>query len=255
MRRGPPPLAARRGSPYGPTSRPAPRSRVMTTLPDSDALLTDAEIVRIRQAEPTDVGAVLTLHQRLSARTIYLRYFSAAPNVERYVRHLLRAPDCDHTTLLGLLKGEVVAVAGYERLAHPEIAEVAFLVDDQHQGLGIGTLMLEHLAAAATSEGIRTFVAETLPDNVAMLTVFRDAGYALNTRYEDGQVSVEFPVRPDERAQAAADRREGLAEFRSLDQLLRPLSVTVVGAGGAVTGLGHQLLANVIAGGYRGPVH
>jgi acyl-CoA synthetase (NDP forming)/GNAT superfamily N-acetyltransferase len=225
-------------------------------LPDSDALLADAEIVRIRQAGPGDLAALRALHERLSARTLYLRYFSGAPGVERYLKRLLRPADNDHEALIAVLRGEVCAVGCYERITQrPQEAEVAFLVDDAHQGIGVGTLLLEHLAAAAAAAGIERFMAETLPGNAAMLSVFRDAGFAVTTRYEDGTVHVEFPIEPDEQTLAAAEAREGRSQYRSLERLLRPESVSVVGAGTHQGGLGHQILENLVAGGFRGPVY
>jgi acyl-CoA synthetase (NDP forming)/GNAT superfamily N-acetyltransferase len=197
---------------------------------------------------------VRRLHERLSSRTLYLRYFSAGLPPERYLTRLLRPADRDHLTLVSVDQGEVVAVAGYERLADPGVAEVAFLVDDAHQGRGIGTLLVEHLAASAEASGVERFVAETLADNAAMLGVFRDAGFSVRTSFESGEVRVEFPVRPDEQALAAADLREAFAEFQSVHRLLVPRSVTVVGAGHDPTGLGHLVFANILQGGFAGPV-
>jgi acyl-CoA synthetase (NDP forming)/GNAT superfamily N-acetyltransferase len=227
---------------------------VTVAFPDSDALLVDARIAHIRPGGPADLAAVRALHDRLSPESLFLRYFSGAPALEGYLQRLLRPVDADHQTLLVELTGEVVAVAAYERLQDRTAAEVAFLVDDSHQGLGIGTLLLEHLAASAAANGVTRFVAETLPANAAMLAVFRDAGFPVDLRREDGVVHVEFPVTPDETALAAAEEREGLAEHRSLAQLLRPVAVTVVGAGSDPSGLGHQVMANLVAGGFDRPM-
>ncbi len=65
-------------------------------------------------------------------------------------------------------------------------AEVAFNVADAHHGRGLGSVLLEHLAAAARERGIRHFTAEVLPHNHRMLTVFREAGYAVRQHLEDG---------------------------------------------------------------------
>ena len=91
--------------------------------------------------------------------------------------------------------GEIIAVARYDRLdpagdhdgqAGPPDAEVAFTIDDAHQGRGLGTLMLEYLAAAGRENGIGRFVAETMPDNRRMVRVFHDAGYQTIDRFADG---------------------------------------------------------------------
>ncbi|MEJ7755619.1 MAG: GNAT family N-acetyltransferase [Nocardioidaceae bacterium] len=58
----------------------------------------------------------------------------------------------------------------------PGEAEVAFLVEDAHQGRGLGQLLLEHLAQAGREQGVAAFVADVLPDNVRMIQVFREAG-------------------------------------------------------------------------------
>ena len=88
--------------------------------------------------------------------------------------------------LLGSLDGRIVALANYARLRDRRVAEVAFTVADDHQGRGIGTRLLERLAEAAAAVGIGQFLAEVLPDNRSMLSVFRDAGFdivrELNTR-------------------------------------------------------------------------
>jgi acyl-CoA synthetase (NDP forming)/GNAT superfamily N-acetyltransferase len=221
----------------------------------SDALLIDGEIVQIRTADPADLAGVGDLHQRVSPRSLYLRYFTAAPNIDKYLRHLLRAADDAHEVLVVSLRDQVVGVAGYEQLADPASAEVAFLVDDAYQGLGIATLLLEHLAAEAFGRGVERFVAETLPQNAAMLGVFRDAGFPVSTRYEDGVVAVSFPTVPDARALQAADQREASADHSSLQALLSPRSVTVVGTGRDASGLGHRVLANLLHEGYQGPVY
>ena len=226
----------------------------MTAIPASDALLTDGRIVRIRPGVGGDHAGVRGLHERLSPGSVYLRYFSVSVPPERYFDQLLRPADGTHQTLVVELGGQVVAVAGYERLADDRVAEVSFLVDDEHQGLDIASLLLEHLAAGAAESGVQRFVAETLPHNVAMLTVFRAAGFQVQTRHQDGEIRVEFPVHPDEGALSAADAREALAEFRSMHNLLAPTSVTVVGAGHDPEGLGHLVLANILAGGYSGAV-
>lgn len=226
---------------------------VFATDVDADALLTEAGIVRIRSARPEDAAALRALHERVSPDTLYLRFFTMSPSlIGAEVDRLTRPADADHHSLVAEVHREVVGVATYERLSDGSQAEVAFLVDDAHQGRGIGMLLLEHLATVATAQGIVTFVAETLPANARMLHVFADAGFPVTTRLDDGVVQVAVPLRLDEDFRRAVDAREARADAASLRRVLAPASVAVVGAGADPAGLGHQVLANIVRGGYQG---
>ena len=100
----------------------------------------------------------------------------------------------------------MIAVGRYDTIG-PGKAEVAFLVEDRHQGRGIGQLLLEHLAQAGRERGIERFVAEVLPDNQAMIHTFKDAGYQVKSAYDDGVMELEFPHRPHRHR----DRGDGAA--------------------------------------------
>jgi acyl-CoA synthetase (NDP forming)/GNAT superfamily N-acetyltransferase len=223
---------------------------------DADALLSDVGIVRIRSAQQGDVDALRAMYAKLSPDTLYLRFFTVSPGLAgEDVERLTRTADDEHHSLVAEIRGEIVGVATYERLDDPATAEAAFLVDDEHQGRGVGMLLLEHLATVATAHGIGTFVAETLPANARMLHVFSDAGFPVSTSLHDGVVQVEVPLRFDEEFRLAVDAREARADARSLQRVLAPASVAVVGAGSDPAGLGHQVLANIVRGGYRGALY
>ena len=224
---------------------------------DVDALLTDAGIVRIRTVRPSDAAALRAMYEGVSADALRLRFFSVSTAVvAQDIEALTRAPDDTHASLLVEIGSEVVGVATFERLDdEPTHAEVAFLVDDAHRGLGVGMLLLEHLAALASKYGIVRFVAEALPGNSSMLHLFRDAGLPLVTQQGTHVVHVELPLQFDDDFQAAVDAREAHADARSLDRVLAPRSVAVVGAGANPESLGHQVLANIVRGGYRGALY
>ena len=96
-----------------------------------------------------------------------------------------------------VLEGDtLIGVGSYERSAGSDAAEIAFEVEDAHQGRGIGTLLFETLAAAARERGIRRFVANVLPQNRRMLQLFREVGLAERTRFEGGVVEVELELAP-----------------------------------------------------------
>ena len=113
--------------------------------------------------------------------------FSAKPTLS--AEEVERFTHVDHRARVALtaeLGGRLVGIARYDRERSTDTAEVGFVISDQQQGRGIGTVLLEHLAAAAQERGISRFVAETMADNRPMLGVFRAAGFAERTRPEGG---------------------------------------------------------------------
>jgi acyl-CoA synthetase (NDP forming)/GNAT superfamily N-acetyltransferase len=224
---------------------------------DLDALLLDGRIARIRTVQATDADVLRAMYDGVSADALYLRFFSLSRAVvPEEIQALTRPADNDHQSLLAEVGGQVVAVATFERLDDdPTKAEIAFLVDDFHRGRGVGMLLLEHLATAAVTVGVRSFVAETLASNSAMLHVFGDTGFPMTSRYDDGVVHIEIALDFDDEFRSAVDRREAHAEAISMRRVLAPLSVAVVGAGSDPAGLGHQILANIVRGGYRGTLY
>ena len=115
----------------------------------------------------------------------------------------------------------MIGVGRYDRIEDDE-AEVAFLVEDAHQGRGIAQLLLEHLADAARERGITKFVAEVLPQNRRMAQVFADAGYRVSKGIEDGVLMVEFPILPTDTSVGVMERREHRAERASISPAAHP---------------------------------
>jgi acyl-CoA synthetase (NDP forming) len=131
---------------------------------------------------------------------------------------------------------------------------VAFAVQDDQQRRGLGSILLEHLAAAAQENGITSFTAEVLSENQQMLRVFRDAGYAVTREYSSGVVDLAFSISPTEASRAVTESREQRAESRSIARLLAPASVAVIGASTDPTKIGHAVLVNLLSS-FAGPVY
>ena len=143
-----------------------------------DVLLTDGSTAHIRSITPHDAPAVAAFYSRLSPETVVLRYFGPHPQMSFKELDKLTHPDgVDVVVLIAQVHEMIVAVAQYYREPGRDDAEVAFLVDDSYQGHGIGTILLEHLAAEARRHGIRQFAADTLTENHRMLNVFAAAGF------------------------------------------------------------------------------
>ena len=92
---------------------------------------------------------------------------------------------------------------------------------DELQGRGIGTRLLEQLAAIAGSHGVERFVAVVLPENARMLRVFMDAGFDVARTLEQGIFELEFPITPTEAYRAHVDERDHTAVVASPRSLLR----------------------------------
>jgi acetyl coenzyme A synthetase (ADP forming)-like protein len=221
----------------------------------TDAVLSDGGTIHIRPINPVDGSSLVDFHSRLSMETTYYRFFS--PHPELTPKELDRFTHVDHhdrVALVAQLLGRIVAVGRYDRIDETNAAEVAFVVADEHQGRGLGTLLLEQLAAAARERGINRFVADTLPDNRRMIGVFRDAGFEVTQRFEEGSIRVEMAIEPTERSRAAIEAREHRAAANSIARMLDARTVAVIGAGREPRGVGHQVVGNLL-GGFDGVVY
>jgi acetyl coenzyme A synthetase (ADP forming)-like protein len=221
----------------------------------TDAVLSDGGTTHIRPITADDGDRLVDFHSRLSPETTYYRFFSPHPELTPHeVERFTHVDHHDRVALVAELVGRIVAVGRYDRIGDTTAAEVAFVVADEHQGRGLGTLLLEQLAAAARERGINRFLADTLPDNRRMIQVFRDAGFEVSQRFEEGAVRVELGIEPTERARAVIQNREHRAAARSMARVLDARSVAVIGAGRRPLNVGHQVVTNLL-GGFDGVVY
>jgi acetate---CoA ligase (ADP-forming) len=225
-----------------------------------DVILRDGGTLRLQPPIASDADAVLDLLAGLSERSLYLR-FHGTPTVRSQLVEPFLDPDwLDRGALIGSLADEagarhIVALASYARLRDPLAAEVAFVVADAHQGRGIGTRLLEQLAARAAGVGIERFVAEVVPENRPMLHVFEDAGFEVSRMLESGTVEVEFPIEPTEEYLAHVDERDHLAVVASLRPFFAASSLVVVGASTRKDSIGGLLFRNVLAAEFTGAAY
>ena len=222
---------------------------------EADVVLRDGGVVHVRPIRPQDAEAVHVFHAGQSAESIYLRFFAPLPRLsDKEVARFTQVDYVDRVGLVATLGDAIVGIARYDRLGDGS-AEVAFNISDAHQGRGIGSVLLEHLAAAARERGISRFSAEVLPQNRKMMGVFTEAGYEVSHSYEDGVIALSFDISPTEHSDEVRESREHRSESRSMQTLLTPRSVVVVGASRDPDSIGHRLLENLVAGGFRGDLH
>jgi acyl-CoA synthetase (NDP forming)/RimJ/RimL family protein N-acetyltransferase len=222
---------------------------------EADVVLSDGATAHLRPIRPDDAQRLVEFYGRVSDESKYFRFFAPYPTLsDADVRRFTNVDYVDRVALILLSGEDLIAVARYERIDAVQ-AEVAFLVEDAHQGRGVGSVMLEHLAQVARESGVRRFVAETLPQNHKMIAVFSDAGYTLSSRIEDGVVHVDFEIEPTDDSVDVMIAREQRAEARSIRRLLEPGSVAVIGASRSRDKVGQVLIRNLVEGGFTGRVY
>ena len=218
-------------------------------------MLRDGGTAHLRPIRPDDADRLRRFHARLSDETIYFRFFSLLRELsDKDVAKYTVVDHVDRVALVATVGDEIIGVVRYERVS-PDLAEVAFNIEDTYQGRGVGAVFLEHLAAAARERGVARFVADVLPNNRKMLRVFQDAGYVVGHEMDDGVFRLEFSLEPTENSRAVAFDREHRAEAESVRRLLHPSSVAVVGASRSPRSIGRVVLQHIVDGGFTGSVY
>lgn len=242
----------------GPTkARTTPGERpsgfVNATTVVRDVILGDGSSLRLVAPGPEDYEDVKAFYDRLSPESRYMR-FHGIVRTEVPARYLVAAGGVERLALICRQGELVVAVASYDRLREPGVAEVSFAVADDFRRRGAATRLLEQLAAVAAERGIGRFDAEVLADNHAALGVFREAGFAVRRQGLGGEVTVVLDITPSERVRERIDERDHRGAVASLRSVLAPSSVAIVGASDAPDDPGSGVLSNVIDGHFRGVV-
>ncbi|MFJ9376679.1 GNAT family N-acetyltransferase [Streptomyces sp. NPDC101455] len=210
----------------------------------------------VRPVRPEDADRLVAFVGGLSRAT--LAYRSLGPVVRARDDVIRRGAHVDYLNELALVALAGDEIAGLVRYVRdpeePEHAEVTFTIRDDHQSEGFGRLLLEHIAGAARTRGIRVLEADVLADNTRMINVFLGSGYRVESGPPGQIVHFEIAVDPQAQAVARAERREHTAVRRSLRPLLEPRSVAVIGANRDPLTIGHEIVANLLRGGFRGSV-
>lgn len=222
---------------------------------EADVLLSDGRTAHLRPVSPEDGPALKAFYDGVSEQSRYFRFFSAHPRLTDSDVDRFTVVDYDDRVALVVTLGDaIIAIAGYD-VTEPKTAEVAFLVQDKHQGRGIGQLLLEHLAQAAREHGIERFEAQILAENSRMLQVFREQGFKVRGEFADGVVNLEFRIDPTDTAIGVMVAREHRAEAASINALVKAESVAVIGASRRSDTIGAALVRNLVLGGYAGRVY
>ncbi|WP_326587593.1 bifunctional acetate--CoA ligase family protein/GNAT family N-acetyltransferase [Streptomyces sp. NBC_01294] len=231
---------------------------------EADVVLRDGGTARIRPITTEDAGRLVSFYEQVSDESKYYRFFAPYPRLsDRDVRRFTHHDFVDRVGLAATIGGEFIGTVRFDRIgpdgrpasAPADEAEVAFLVQDAHQGRGVASALLEHIGAVARERGIRRFAAEVLPANTKMIKVFTDVGYQQKRSFEDGSVHLTLDLEPTAESLAVQRAREQRAEARSVQRLLAPGSVAVVGVSRSGAGVGAAALRNLRDSGFHGHLY
>ena len=159
-------------------------------------VLKDGRSATIRAFQVQDRDALIEAFGRTGDESRYRRFFTSKRALsEGEIKFFVEVNFTTHVALVAEVQhaeGPVIAGGGRYVVCAPGSAEVAFMVDDAHQGLGIGSLLMRHLVVCARSSGLETLVAEVLPENSAMRKVFERAGLQVQTRRQAGVLHLDM---------------------------------------------------------------
>jgi GNAT superfamily N-acetyltransferase len=177
---------------------------------EADVVLRNGRTLRIRPVRGNDGERLRAFFMTLSPETLHARFFAMC-TADQALLYAPASVDYVHNFgVVGEVGDRIVAVAHYfASPRHPSVAEVAFAIADDQQGCGIGTLLLENLAAAARLNHIERFEAEVLSQNARMLDVFLSSGFDVLRRSDEGTIHVSFAIgaTPSSRSHTASSKR------------------------------------------------
>jgi acyl-CoA hydrolase/GNAT superfamily N-acetyltransferase len=177
---------------YYMTASPELRNRVRT-----DHVFKGNLKAHIRVIKPTDESMIRDLFYTLSQSSIYFRYFSPRrsmphANVQQYVS-ITEDKGLSMVVTIGPRENrKIIGECRYVFEAHSEYPDVAFMVDENYQGRGIASFLLNYMVEIAKERGVKGFTADVLFSNRPMLKVFEKLPYILHKSVSEGVVNLKF---------------------------------------------------------------
>ncbi|SFE86790.1 GNAT family N-acetyltransferase [Blastococcus tunisiensis] len=216
-------------------------------------LLADGSPALLYRLGPSDLPDCLDLHDRLSDRDRYLRFSTLHPaDLRGYLERTLGGAH-GAVSLGARVRDRLVGAVQFVPV-EADVAEVAAVVDSAWHSHGVGTVLLEELAAVAVGAGIQRLVADVLAENGPMTRVLSDLGLPVEFSRQGPEARIEVMLHGDERYAAASEDRHRRAAAASLRPILRPATVAVVGAGRGEGSVGRAVLRSLREAGFEGAV-
>ena len=216
----------------------------------ADAVLVDGTTVRLRPVAPADEPGLRGLLDGLSQESRYLRFFAGGANLREAAALAASEPG------VVALAGDPERIIGHALFVRdrPSSAEVAFEVAERWHGRGVATVLLGAVAQRAASEGIETLTAIVMPENHAMIGVFRDSGFPVSVHARPGELHVELATAVGPGTLRSFGERERAGSVAAIDHFMAPASIAVVGASRRLGSVGAAVVANLRSS-FDGPLH
>src|SRR5574337_2104158 len=222
-------------------------------------ILRDGHTFKVRPITHDDKNKLRNLFYRLSPQSRYLRFGYMKEHIsdqelDYYTN--VRAPESD--AFIGLTgegeEEEIRAVGRWFLTPDKSVAEIAFVVEDNIQARGIGTALLERIAGAAVKYRIKTLVAHVLPDNIRMLRVFEESGFAMTKRMHEGFFEITFDLDRQEEFSKRQALREHISRSLGMRRMMYPRTIAVIGASRDSESVGGKVFRNLLYNNFGGAV-
>lgn len=227
---------------------------------ETQVLLKDGSSILLRPIRIDDAKSWLGFISRLGPYNKYLHFQHTAKEMIlddavrfctvdyhdtfAFVAEVLREPD-----------RAIVATGKYYRLPDRHSAEVLFVVEDDYQGRGLGSAILEQLSNVARENGIDTFEADTIAGDKRAAGIFKSYGFNITGEIQAGVFRVVFPISRTETITEKEEERERASTLASLRWLLKPQSVALIGASRHPGTIGYLLLQCLTQSGFSGKIY
>lgn len=155
-----------------------------------DIVLSNGKTAHLRALRPEDASLLQTFVGKQSEQSRYMRFMSRFKILPPSLLARLSTPDYqrDFSVILTDEKGETLATAGYTGDTDLQSCEFGIMIDDHHQGLGIGRLLMENLIRFARYQNYSTIRAEILSDNYSMQKLALKLDFVLSQNPHDNDV-------------------------------------------------------------------
>lgn len=159
-------------------------------------------IVRFRAIKPSDEEAMRRLFYRFSDKTIFTRFFYPIKTMPHdKMQEYVNIDYSRELSIVGLVgepeQGTIIAEARFMKEELSPFADIAFLVDEKYQGIGIASFLYDMLIRLAKERGLKGFKAEVMQDNKGMIEVFEKGGQTVNSRLQDGVYWLSIPFKSE----------------------------------------------------------